>query len=70
MKYIRKDGYLINVDKCVNIRVNKYNDFTGALNFGNENDYMYFWYEKGEQAEQDMMKIEEFITNEERLLKL
>ena len=70
MKYIRKDNCLINIDKCVHFKIIEYESGIYSLWFQNENGYTDLMYETKEEARQDLMKIEEFVTNEERLLKL
>lgn len=70
MKYIRKDECLINVEKCTHIKIDKWDECNWELVFNNENDYMNLWYKTKEQARQDLMKIEAFITDERKLLKL
>lgn len=70
MKYIRKDRYLLNIEKCVHIRVLQYTDGRFAIVFQNENGDVYLTYENDESVDKDMERIGEFILNEERLLKL
>ena len=73
MKYIRKDNYLINIEKCVHIRVaERTTDRLGIYNYAlviqSENSCKNFLYETKESVYKDMERIEEFIGSGERLL--
>lgn len=70
MKYIRKDNCLINIDKCVHIKIIEYESGDCCLWFQNEYGHIDLMYETKEEVRQDLMKIESFITAERSLLKL
>lgn len=70
MKYIKKDTILINLEKCLSIKIDKWDEINWELVFENENDYKRLLYETEEEVRQDLMKIEAFITDERGLLKL